>query len=197
MHVADFLAACVGPKRVSHVLAALQRLGASSGGRAVPCRVAVRPGKNALDGNEDLSEDAPSLWRGHISPQFRRRSARRVPMVRFDVRAVCCAVPFLYRGAAGPAAVHEAVEEMRHEGLLVADNSETFSDVTPLDSFAHVEQDGWPVRLVDMLKAYFQADVQSLSDTHSFLQSSGCINRQLASRFGAESEIGLPLSNCL
>jgi len=118
-------------------------------------------------------------------------------MVRFDVRAVCCAVPFLYRGAAGPAAVHEAVEEMRHEGLLVADNSETFSDVTPLDSFAHIEQDGWPERLVDMLKAYFQADLQSLSDTHSFLQSSGCINRQLASRFGAESEIGLPLSNCL
>jgi len=63
---------------------------------------AVRPGKNTLDNDEDLSEDALPLWRGHIAPQFRRRSAQSVPMVRFDVRAVCGAVPFPYHGTAGP-----------------------------------------------------------------------------------------------
>jgi len=197
MHVADFQAACVGPKQVSHVLAALQRLGASRSGRAVPCRVAVRPGKNTFDGNEDLSDDVLSLWRGNIFPQFRRRSAHRVPMARFDIRAVCGAVPFLYRGAAGPAAVHEAVEEMRHEGLLVVDTSETFSNVTPLNIVADIDQDGWPKRLVDLLKADSQADLESLLEAHSFLQSRGCINRQLASRFGAESQVGPPLSDCL
>ena len=187
MHVADFRAACVGPKQVSHVLAALQRLGASRAGRAVPCRVAVRPCKSTLDGSEDLSDDALPLWRGHISPQFRRRSAHRVPMARFDVRSVCGSVPFLYRGAAGPAAVHEAVEEVRHEGLLVVDTSETFTNVTPLEIVADIDQDGGPKRLVDILKADSQADLESLLDTHSFLQSSGCISWQLASRFGAES----------
>jgi len=197
MHVADFRAACVGSKQVSHVLAALQRLGATRAGRAVPCRVAVRPGKSILDNDEDLSEDALSLWRGHIAPQFRRRSAHSVPMARFDVRSVCGAVPFLYHGTAGPAAVHQAVDDMRHEGLLVVDTNETFSNVTPLNIVADIEQDGCPKRLVDMLRADAQADLESLLDTHSFLQSSGCINQQLASRFGAESEVGLPCSNCL
>ena len=63
------------------------------------CRaVAVRPGKKSLVNDEDLSEDALALWRGHIGPQFRRRSAHMVPMARFDVRAVCGAVSFLYHG---------------------------------------------------------------------------------------------------
>jgi len=153
MHTADFRAACVGPKEVSHVLAALLRLGASRAGRAVPCPVAVRPGKSTLHGNEDLSEDALSLWRGHIYPQFRRRSAHRVPLDMLDVRAVCGGDPFLYRGAAGPAAVHEAVEEMRHEGFLVVETSETFTNGTPLDIVADIKQHGWPKRLVDIVNA--------------------------------------------
>jgi len=173
VHVTDFRAACVGPKQVNHVLAALQRLGASRAERAVPCSVAVRPGKSTLDGSEDLPDDALSLWRGHISPQFRWRSAHRVPMERFDVRSMCGAVPFLYRGAAGLAAVHGAVEEVRHEGFLVVDTSETFTNVMPLDIVADIEQDGWPRRLVDILKADSQADQESLLDTHSILQSSG------------------------
>ena len=198
LHVADFRAACVGPMQVSHVLAALQRLGSCRAVKAVPCRAAVRPGKNVFDGNEGLSDDnALSLWGGNIWTQFRRPSAHRVPMARFYVRAVCGAVPFLYRGAAGPAAVHEAVEEKRNEGLLVVDTSENFTNVTPLNIVADIEQDGLPKRLVDMLKADSQADLESLLDTYSFLKSSGCINRQPASRFGAESEVGLPLSNCL
>jgi len=197
MHVADFREACDGPKQVSHALGALQRLGNSRAGRAVPCRISVPPGKNTFDGNEELSNDALSLWRGNIFPQFGRRSSHRVPMARFDVRAICCSVPFLYRGAAGPAAVHEAVEEMLHEGLLVVDTSETFYNVMPLKIVADIEQDGWPMRLVDMLKADSKVDPELVFDTHSFLQSSGCINRQLASRFGAESVVCLPLSNCL
>jgi len=83
--------------------------------------------------------------------------------------------------------VHEAVEEVRHEGLLVVDTSETFTNVTPLEIVADIAQDGGPKRLVDILKADSQADLESLLDTHFFLQSSGCISRQLASRFGAES----------
>ena len=197
MRVADFRAACVGSNQVRHVFAALHRLGASRAGRAVTCRVAVGPGKNTLDNDEDLSEDALSLWRGHIAPQFRRRSAHSGPMERLDVRAVCGAVPFLYHETGGPAAVHQAVDDMHHEGRLVVDTNETFSNVTPLDIVANIEQDGWPKRLVDMLRADVHADLESLSDTHSFLQSSGCINQQLASRFGAESEVGLPCSNCL
>jgi len=197
MHMADFRAACVGSKQVRHVLAALQRLGASRAGRAVPCRVAVRPGKNTLDNDENLSEAALSLWRGHIAPQFRRRSEHSVPMARLEVRAVCGAVSFQYHGTVGPAAVHQAVDDMRHEGLLVVDTNETFSNVTPLDFFADIEQDGWPKRLVDMLRADVRADLESLLDAHFFLQSSGCINQQLVSRRGADSEVGLPCSNCL
>jgi len=109
MRVADFREACDGPKQVSHVLAALQRLDISRSGRAVPCRIAVPPGKNTFYGNEDISDDALSLWRGNILPQLCRRSAHRVPVESFDVRSICGAVPFLYLGAAGPATVHEAV----------------------------------------------------------------------------------------
>jgi len=169
MHVADFRAACVEPKKFSHVLAALQRLGVSRAGRAVPCRDSVRPGKNTFDGNEDLSENALSLWRGNILPQFRQRAAHRVPMARFYARSVGGFVSFLFRRAAGPAAEHEAVEEMHHEGLLVVHTSETFSNGTPLNIVADIEQDGWPKDLVDMLKADSQADLESLLGTHSFL----------------------------
>jgi len=49
MHMADFWAACVGPNEVSHVLAALLRLGASRAGGAVPCPVSVRPDKSVVD----------------------------------------------------------------------------------------------------------------------------------------------------
>jgi len=86
---------------------------------------------------------------------------------------------------------------MLHEGIRVVDTSETFYNVMPLNIVADIAQDGWPKRLVDMLKADSKVDLQLLLDTHSFLQSSGCINWQLVSCFGAESVVGLPLSNSL
>jgi len=93
--------------------------------------------------------------------------------------------------------VHQAVDDKSHEGLLVVNTNETFSNVTPLDIVADIEQDSWPKRLVDFPRADAQADLEALLDTHSFPQSSGRINQQLAFRLGAESEVGLPCSNFL
>jgi len=197
MHVADFRAAGVGPKQVSRVLTCLQRLGATKAGRTVPCRIAVRPEKHLMAGFADLSDDAQALWTKHVMPQLRRRGASRPQIAMFDVRAVCRDSPFLDQGSAGPAAVHGAVNEMRHEGVLVLDTSEDYSAVVPLEVLANIEQGGWPRRLVDILQEDIVTDLDVLRDVQSFLQSRGCINRQLLSRFGAESEVGLPVPNCL
>jgi len=182
---------------VSHVFACLQRLGAKRAGTAVPCRIAVRPGKEVRYFYEDLSEDAQSLWSAHVAPQLRRRVASHAPVARFDVRQVCRTTPFLYHGTAGPAAVHRAADDVRHEGLLVVDTSERFGDVIPLDIVTDIEQDGWPQRLVDTLKMDVKADLDLLVDVHTFLQMSGCINRQLSSLFGTELNVGLLVPNRL
>jgi len=164
MHVADFRAAGVGPKQVSRVLACLQRLGATTAGRSVPCKIAVRPDKNLMAGFADLSDDAQALWTKHVMPQLRRRGARRPQIASFDVRAVCRESSFLDQGSAGPAAVRGAVKEMRHEGVLVLDTSEDYSAVVPLEVLANIEQGGSPRRLVDILQKDIVTDLDVLRD---------------------------------
>jgi len=132
MHVADFCAAGVGPKQVSRVLACLQRLGATRAAPTVPCRIAVRTDKNVMAAFADLSNDAQALWTKHVMPQLRRRGASRPQIARFDVRADFRESPMLDQGSAGPAAVHGAVNDMRHEGVLVVDTSEDYIAVVPL-----------------------------------------------------------------
>lgn len=159
----------------------------------MPCRIAVRPGKERTAGYEDLSEDAQQLWNAHVAPQFRLRVPGHFPVATFDVRAVCVTTPFLYHGTGGLSAVYLAIDDMRHEGLLVVDTSESFGDVMSMDIVADVENVGWPKRLVDILKMDVDADLYLLADVHAFLYSRGCINRELASRSGSEPEVGLPV----
>ena len=197
MHVADFRAARVGPKQESRVLACLQRLGATRAGLTVPRRIAVRPDENLMARFADLSDDAQALWTKHVMPQQRRRGPSRPQNARFDVRAVFRESPFLDNGWAGSAAVHGAFNEMRHESVSVVDTSEGYSAVVPLEVLANIEQAGWRRRLVDILPEDIAADFEVVKDVPSFMQWRGCITRQLLSRFGAESEVGLRVPICL
>lgn len=196
-HVADFRTARVGPKKVSHVLAALQCPGTSIAGRAASCRVAERPGKNSLDGMKISptmhcrtgggtffrtslgARHAEFQWRCSTNALFALQShsctsRRRALLLRMQPLSKCGTMDVLSKSTSG-----------------------TVTNVSPIDIFANIGQDGWPKRWVDMLKADSQADLKSLLNTHSSPQSSDCFNRQLASRFGSGSEDCLPLSNCL